>query len=180
MQIDDIYVEYLSCIVYCSDYKIKYYSNLMRVLYDREFDILVKQDSNRVADGLNLRHQFALDRDLREAEYNYIMAKPCSILELMVALAVRCEDQIMHDNRLGDRTGLWFWTMIRNLGLIEYDNGRFDKGEIDDILDTFLARRYQKDGRGGLFYVHGSRRDMRKLEIWYQLMWYLDSIIDAE
>ena len=39
------------------------------------------------------------------------------------------------------------------------------------------VREYAPDGRGGLFTIRNCEEDLRKVEIWYQLCWYLDTII---
>jgi len=123
-------------------------------------------DVNRVADGLNLRERLGFQS-----------GNPCSIFEMMVALAVRCEEHIMTNDEIGDRTPRWFWGMIENLGLREMTDDIFDESVVDEIIERFLARDYSYNGRGGLFYVSEPRMDMRDVEIWYQMMWYLDEEI---
>ena len=112
------------------------------------------------------------------------MDAPCTVLEMLIALAIRCESDIMHDDACGDRTRLWFWEMIKNLGLIDYTDdaymydksGSFDS-EVNHIIDIFLERRYDKHGRGGAFPLRKYRTnyysDQRKVEIWYQLSAWL-------
>ena len=82
----------------------------------------------------------------------------------------------MDDPAYGDRTGQWFWGMIVNLGLGAMTDNRYDEKRVDDILDRFLSRTYDPDGRGGLFTVRNCDVDMRKVEIWKQLLLYLDSL----
>ena len=101
---------------------------------------------------------------------------PCSVLEMMLALSIRCEEHIMDDPEIGNRTGEWFWIMIVNLGLGSMDDTRYDEEYVDDILDKFLNREYDADGTGGLFPVRNPRYaqyDLRNVDIWYQLNWYL-------
>lgn len=101
---------------------------------------------------------------------------PCSILEMMIALAIRCEETIMDDTSRGDRTSQWFWEMIVSLGLGSMSDDRFAPDIVDDILDRFLNREYEPNGKGGLFTIKNCEYDLRDVEIWYQLCWYLDSI----
>ena len=96
---------------------------------------------------------------------------------MMVALAIRCEEHIMGDQDIGDRTGLWFWGMIENLGLLSMTDTAFNKRRVDEIIDIFLNREYKRNGEGGLFTVKNHRDDLRTVEIWYQLMWYLNEIM---
>ena len=100
----------------------------------------------------------------------------CSVLEMMVALSIKCED-IMGDDRFGDRTGQWFWGMIVNLGLGSMTDDRFDELYAEDVINIFLDRRYDPDGKGGLFRIKHCRQDLRNVEIWYQMCWYLDTLI---
>ena len=57
------------------------------------------------------------------------------------------------------------------------DDTKFDRGYVDSVLKRLVERRYERDGRGGLFTVSNSRRDMRSIDIWYQMCWYLDEIV---
>ena len=76
----------------------------------------------------------------------------------------------------GDRTGQWFWGMMRSLGLSSMLDHIYDAEKVDKILDVFLNRCYEPNGAGGLFTIRGCKKDLRYVEIWYQLMWYLNTI----
>ena len=91
----------------------------------------------------------------------------------MVALAVRIEEHIMEDSSAGNRVGQWFWNMVVSLGLAAMDDGRLHEDRADYILDRFECRDYEYNGAGGLFTVNRPTEDMRRLDIWYQLMHYL-------
>lgn len=156
------------------------YTKLLMCLHDVEFRYLIPLDENRALDGIDLRWRFACDmgwqgqwRDVRD-----ILQGPCSVLEMMVALACRCEDTIMTNPDIGSRTSFWFWMMIDNLGLTDMDNDKFDINEVMYKLNIFLDREHEPNGKGGLFYIENPRRDLREVEIWYQMCWYLCSIDD--
>lgn len=153
------------------------YYELFRVLHDIDFTYTIPLDGDRASDGVNLRYRFAHDTDLdRRIAACELDAGPCSVLEMMVALAARCEGGIMDDPELGDRTGHWFWTMIENLGLIDMTDDYFDEPHVRRVIRTFLNREYAPDGTGGLFRVYDSRQDMRTITIWYQMCAYLSSM----
>ena len=95
---------------------------------------------------------------------------------MMIALSIRCEEHIMDDPDVGDRTGQWFWNMLVSLGLGSIDDRKFDRYLVDDVLERFLNREYKRNGEGGLFTVNNGR-DMRQTEIWYQMNYYLREII---
>jgi hypothetical protein len=96
---------------------------------------------------------------------------------MMVALSIRCEENIMDDPIVGDRTRQWFWDMIVNLGLGSMYDKNYDEWFIDKTINRFLDRQYEPNGKGGLFTVRNCKHDMRLFEIWYQLCWYLDTIV---
>ena len=56
------------------------------------------------------------------------------------------------------------------------DDIRFDERYVDEVIDIFLNREYAENGEGGLFTVNGYE-DMRTVEIWYQMCWYLADFV---
>lgn len=147
------------------------YRKLFMVLHSVEFIFTVQNDIERARDGVDLRYRYAISMDDRRLMD--ILDGPCSVLEMMVALAIRCEETIMDDARYGDRTGQWFWGMLSNLGLSFMTDERFDREFALDKIYIFLDRRYSPDGKGGLFYISDCEYDLRDEEIWTQLCWYL-------
>lgn len=148
------------------------YKKLLKRLYDTDFIFSMSNDSNRAEDGLNLRYRF-------ENEFDVSLLKKkaaCSVLEMMVALAVRCEEDIMEDEEIGNRTSLWFWDMIASLGLNDMSDERYNERITDNKINKFLTRKYDKNGKGGLFTIKNSDRDLREMEIWYQMYLYLNTI----
>ena len=79
----------------------------------------------------------------------------------------------MSDADFGDRTGQWFWGMIENLRLDKMTDQRFDLKKVSQIIDRFLHREYEPDGTGGLVTIEDCEYDLRTVEIWYQVMWFL-------
>lgn len=154
------------------------YRRLLRRLYDTEFTYTIKRDQNRAEDGIELRRRFILMNGYEDWQETVLEALdgPCSVLEMMIALAIRCEENIMDDPNVGDRTKQWFWGMITNLGLGFSTDDQFDVGIVDAKIQRFLDRKYEPDGSGGLFTVRRCEYDLRTVEIWYQLCWYLDTI----
>lgn len=147
---------------------------LLRHLHFLDFYYVMDKDGNRAEDGVGLRYRYCHRRCLSSPEAKAILDMgPCSVLEMMIALALRCEDDLMNNSEIGNRTGQWFWDMISSLGLSGMDDRHYDEDEVDWIIDHFLDRRYEPDGRGGLFYLPKIHQDLRNVEIWYQAMWYL-------
>ena len=157
------------------------YQKLLRYLYDTEFIPILDMDANRAEDGAGLRNRFGYENCLSTTTIErYLGGKPCSMLEMMIALAIRCEEHIMSDENVGDRTGRWFWDMVDNLGLGSMTDAGFEKEQADHIIRRFLFRLYRPDGRGGLFAIKNRGYDLRSVEIWCQAMWYLDDILQEK
>lgn len=155
------------------------YRKLLMHLHSVEFTWILPRDMNRADDGINLRYRFAktqVHEDLIESIVDDLI-EPCSVLEMMVALAIRCEESIMDDPCVGDRTKQWFWGMLVNMGLGYMDDDQYDKRIVDDAVNRLLDRTYESNGKGGLFTVRHCEYDLRGVEIWYQLLWYLDTIM---
>ena len=171
----DEYFEWMYDLVYGERYARQIsFRKLFTYLHETEFIYLVKNDVNRAEDGISLRYRFALLYGYEDTlEY---LGGPCSVVETMVALALRCEEDIMDDRAMGNRTRQWFWGMIVNLGLGSMVDDKFDRRYVEDTVNRFLNREYEPNGKGGLFMIRNYNRDMRKIEIWYQLMAYLNSI----
>ncbi len=153
------------------------YRKLLMFLHRTDFKYVLKRDSNRADDGRGLRWRFVVDHPkLRYCweEVAPYLDGPCSVLEMMIALAIRCEETIMDDDAYGNRTGQWFWKMINNLGLGGMTDLYFNQQKAEDIMIRFMSRSYAPDGHGGLFVIPDPPSDLRDVEIWMQLCWYLD------
>lgn len=148
------------------------YKKLFMLLHDIEFDFYIRNDVNRARDGVDLRYRFAMYID--DECVMDILDGPCTVLEMMVALAIRCEETIMDDTRYGDRTSQWFWGMLTNLGVGYMTDEEYVKELAVKKIYDFLERRYSPDGKGGLFYIKDCEEDLTNVEIWTQLCWYLD------
>ncbi len=181
-ELNNAYFKWM-CRLVCKDkrYKRLSYRKLLCFLHAVEFTYIIAMDSNRESDGIDLRYRFGYERDYDQSIIaTYLDDKPCSVLEMMVALSIRCEEGIMFDPSIGDRTGYWFWTMIKNLGLDAMDDEHFNLDRSEDILSRFLDRQYKRNGEGGLFVIDNCNRDLRSVEIWCQMCWYLNDILENQ
>lgn len=137
----------------------------------------VPMDENRIKDGKDLRDIFFNEVKLPEFyKYKYMDQFPVSILEVLVALSMRCDRDIEGDpDRLYFTTPLWFWTMVYNLKFWPEScpDGASLRRSVDYKCDLFMTRKYSYYGEGGLFVVERPLKDMRKTDIWMQLNWWL-------
>lgn len=156
------------------------YSLVLGKLFDTEFVWTIPFDAHRASDGINLRYRFGRIFNIPDPVIcSELDHRPCSILEMIVALAIRCEEQIMSDAEFGDRTPLWLHDMLGSLGLLNFPNRKYDESRVSEIIDIFLRRDYSRTGKGGLFEIPNldTSRDMRTAEIWWQMCWYCDEHI---
>lgn len=150
------------------------FKKVFSYLNNTKFTYSIRMDLNRAKDGTELRRRYA--NEFKIANIYDRICGPCSVLEMMIALAIRCEETIMDDENFGDRTDQWFWDMMKNLGLGHMNDDEFDEEYVSDVITRFLNRDYEPDGRGGLFFVRNCDIDLRDVEIWIQMLWYLDNI----
>lgn len=179
-----------------SDLSAEYFEWLLQQAFPKQDDILpsyrrlcayldsvmfysrLPMDENRARDGEDLRYRFGYEHHLIEPEIGVLLdCRPCSVLEMMVALALRIEEDIMADPDKGPRTQWWFLDMIESLGLTDMTDDSFDHDRVSVAVHNFLERNYAPNGKGGLFTIPVAKRDMRTLEIWYQANQYLDQIL---
>ena len=150
------------------------YRMLLGHLHAAEFTYIIPNDLNRAKDGIALRYRYSLLQGWDTVPE--CLDGPCSVLEMMVALSLSCEENIMDDPEFGNRTSQWFWSMIANLGLGYMTDDKYDDVYVEECIQRLLSRDYDPDGKGGLFRIKNCRHDLRTIEIWYQLCWYLNTI----
>lgn len=154
------------------------YQKLLKYLDSVVFKYTLAMDGNRADDGIDLRYRFGYEnRHESSAIASYLDNRPCSVLEMLVALAFRCEEHIMTDPDVGNRMGQWFWGMVDSLGLNIMTDDYFSSNYTNHVINQFEHHKYARDGKGGLFTIKHCKYDMRSVEIWTQMNWYLDSIL---
>lgn len=145
------------------------YDILLKHLFNTTFLINVYDDNNRSSDGLSLREHYSRDAELSSGVFeDMIIGNPCSVLEMMMGLAIRIErEYLAGDYEDGNRTWLWFYSMLESLGLSKMTDDNYDEEKVNDILYSFMCYEYPSNGRGSLFYIPGKHaKDMTS--IWYQ------------
>lgn len=144
------------------------YTYVMYFIYNKTFYSSLKLDENRIHDAFRLRNYYCEDNKIEGLEKEEVFSFDPNCLEILISLAKRLEDDILYNNKEGDRTKEWFWMFIKNLGL---DNIEVpEKEDISNKLDKWLERKYDKNGKNGNIIVLNGlcRIDLRKLEIWDQ------------
>lgn len=156
---------------------------LAQILHSIEFSSPLEMDRNRADDGMDLREEWFAR--MEDAGYDYpldALDGPCSVLEMLIGLADRCERQIMWDPEYNDRTYKWFYEMLYNLldgNRVHLEDCSDDVMDLETMqavrhaVDVLLDRTYEPSGYGGLFPLHNPRRDQTQVELWFQLNQYL-------
>ena len=143
---------------------------LLGELHMESFSWLLDRDRNRALDGIDLRYQYAnyagedVDQELANT--------PCTVLEMLIALSMDIDDQIMGQPGKPDYAR-WFWMMIDNLQLYSQDDESFNRIYVQQRLSDFMNRRISRNGEGGLFPMKRAWEDQRNVEIWQQANDYL-------
>ena len=151
---------------------------LFHILHATPFVDLIPNDENRAADGIDLRVVFLEDDDVYSASADW-MSLECSMLEMFIALCNRAYFETDHSADPGGVRG-WFWIIMTNLGLAKFTDEEFAvlgddtaAEAVRHILHIMNHRLYSSSGYGGAFPLLKPRRDLRKIELWYQLAAYL-------
>lgn len=155
------------------------HQNLLAYLFDTPFtwSYKIPTDANRAKDGMLLRDRYA--NETGDFLLYSDRSEPCSVLEMLVALSIRIEEDIMAEP--GDeRPEKWFWEMIENLGLYSAKDKDYREDLVQGIVDTWLKRKYRDDGRGGLFPLKHPTKDQRLTSIWDQMNFYLNEQLKGE
>ena len=156
----------------------KRHRKLLELLYNNQFISVIDLDDNRILDGVSVRYRFSDEVGIPHSVINKKLdSGVCSVLEMMLGLAIRAEENIVGDDDFGDRTIVWFWMMVKSLGLHGLTDDKFEEDFALHTVSRFLNRDYEASGKGGLFTIKDARKDMRDLEIWYQMNLFFESIL---
>ena len=155
------------------------YSKLLSHLNSIDFTYILELDGNRESDGLELRYDYGYENGIDSLIIaSELDTRPCSVLEMLVALCRRCEIHVMDNPAYGDRTGLWFWQIIDNIGLMDMDDSNFNKRYVNERISILLNREFNPDGsNGGLVYLYDCQYDLRNVDFWYHMMWYFSTLV---
>lgn len=149
----------------------KDYGDLLEVLYETPFTWVIPKDENRAEDGLTLRDIYSEEVLLTNSDYSVIFNKPCSVLEMVIALINRMLD--VEDE--GYDFAFWFWEIMSSIG-IDIPNDRFNREYVKMKLEKCMNRQFKPNGDGGWFYIPGIREDLTAKEIWYIMQYKLNYI----
>ena len=156
------------------------YHQLCDILFQTEFRWTIRNDENRARDGVNMRDRFLDEGELNtSAEFavfnRWAEQTPCSVLEMMIALADRIENEITYSWDRPYQAERWILLMFENLGIDAADDWHWEEGTdemVHDRLDIWMDRKFNRSGSGGLWPLRDPPKDQRRSEIWYQMSAY--------
>lgn len=123
-------------------------------------------DVRRENEGLNLREDFEYETGL----YLEGLSPRCSFLEMLVALAYRCERQLMRSSYYGDRTSKWFFDMVHSLGLGKFTSSNWSSRSKENVIRICEDAM---DRKISLFDYRNANENINE-EIWKQLCCYIN------
>lgn len=142
--------------------------NLLKYLHSQQYVWMEGYDGSRADDGIELRSYFSTESRTRlDPDWEHM---PCSVLEMLVALSVRAE----YNSLIVEPVSWWFWHLIDNLGIDYPDAVELPLYSMEATLDVWMYRQGDPNGQGGLFPLENPKEDQRHVEVWYQLMAYLE------
>lgn len=161
------YLTWLKSAVHAEEYPKDVW--VLDFLFQIPYHWSIELDENLAYWGLKLREIYAeWSTDVVVLGY---LDGMCSVLEMLIALSNRLEQEIMHDPDLGDRAYIWFWTMVNKLRL----DDAHDIQEAQRIVQNLLNRTYQPNGEGsvcGVLLRHPA--DLRTVDFWYQMSFWAE------
>lgn len=161
------------------DYPSCRYCLLLTYLYNIDFYILEDvqgNEQNRIIDAMDLKVEFCETHP--EIDPDQMFRNRPSVLEVLVALARRIDDDIMYDPRVGLNASKWFWEIIQNLHMEGFTDDNYNYNwstdDIDILMERCMDRMYDKNGNGSLFPLKNPTFDPRNVEIWTQMQAWLN------
>lgn len=137
------------------------FNRLLNQLYSTEFYFVHPLDENRLLDGMELRDLYLRGRSLP--------MPPC-VLEVLAAFSKRIEENILGEPG-NDRYERMFWVMLNNLGLLYFEDFKYDEEKVSMILQNWMSRKSKKSA---LFPLKKTTRDESELDFWWQMQLYVD------
>lgn len=165
------WIDYGEWLIWRVKFDLDGYDKLMELLHDIPFIYFINGDENRAIDGKMLREEY-LSEDMRSIDLFDVNYEECSILELLVGLSIRIDNEWIgeideeHPNEI-------FWEMLENLGLNRSTDSSFNSEFVLKTIDIWINRKFDRNGIGSIFPLMSGRRDQRRLEIWEQMQEYI-------
>lgn len=182
IKFSELYLDWLLRLINAENYKGKSYINLCKLLHKIPFQPVIALDKNRESDVQSLLRETYVQSQsewyrLENSESINFSKYPVSFLELIISLAMRIDLDFMREINGIDNTRIYFWVLVRNLGFLEFDDDNWGEDSIISVvnrLNIVQDRKYDFDGKGGLFPLENAEFDQRNVQIWNQLCQFVN------
>lgn len=145
----DLYFGWLCSSVGCE-------RNIGAVLHSVDYSYSIPMDGNRYEDGIELRYKFGESKGYSHAECSYLDDRPCSVLEMMVALSLRLSSSVFDEDDCEYYTRVIFNSMLWYIRVDSRVNGMVNR-----IFDTMNGKQYW-------FPLKHTTKNPNEIEVWYQ------------
>lgn len=174
--IKEDYFEYLCDMICDKRHRKSDYISLFELLHSVPFEVIIEKDDGRETDGRYLRWHFCYGNEELEEYYSDAWKlERASVLEVLIGISERLEAQI-GDSMVGNHINDRFWMLISNLDLEKFDEKSFDRKKIKEKIRFWMYRKYDKNGKGSIFPVTKSDKNLKNEEIWTQMcLWILEN-----
>lgn len=152
------------------------YSKLIALLHDIPYRYTIYGDRNREQDGV-IQREYFLDEEgyfnRNMPDVSTFLDKGCSVFEMLVAFAVRIENEWIGSPK-DPRPDEFFFEMLDNLDIL-MENKTFNAEKVLRVVKTWLDRKFTYDGYGNIMPLRENRYDVdqREVEIWRQMTAYI-------
>lgn len=155
---------------FCNLDEEKNYYYGFRVLLNIPFRLKKPRDINRSIDGSKWKKKYPIPHRFLEEkeEIQEFFDKEVSVLEVLLGLALRVDQEITGEMSEEDHPEAFFMEMMRNLKLSE-----LSEREIRTKMTRWMNGTYKKNGEGTPFPVKNKVVDQREREIWDQMQAYI-------
>ena len=194
IKVKDSYFNYLMSLISSDEVNAaQEYYNLCLLFFETPFTVLNPMDENRSCDGADLRERWldnigVKDERIKLEYANDIALMPVSFLEVLVALSVRVDKDILAMPDKPFMASEFFWDMVNNLVKYGTFGNKYHKASdiltdeqwcvfVEDnmkaAIKKVLTRTYHEDGKGGLFPMNKPKTNQRKMDMWANCMQYV-------
>lgn len=179
MSISEEYFNWIINTIFDDVNLIDSYYGLLLELHGYVFEYSIQKDENRQKDAQDFRYMFGEAAGYSEGCIaRELDIQPPSLLEVIIALINRVQDNVLCDLEHGIKNQDIFMDILKSLQLDEMCHGRYLTSDDAICVENRISKLYNKDfsyyGEGSLFTVSNPQEDMRCTEIWFQFMWYLN------
>lgn len=169
--IENEYFRWLCDYIKCNKHRNR--NRLLEKLHKMEYKYFIDFDRNRAKDGIGMRRYFAEDTGYEDMLYKNMK---CSVLEMLVGLSVQMQN-MTEDITDNFKANNWFWKMMDNLELSYMTNTKYAEDIVESTINIFMDRMYERNGeKYNIFIINNIRDDLTKVELWYQMCWYIEDV----